>query len=117
MFHVRENLTRRAYKHETASSINQMVVEALVKADEFYKFSEMIEKEDIDFFERLTDNVFLEILYSEDGRLKESREILERVGKRKLYKYVGTTVLPGSKNNKKDIQELKENVICFFVLF
>lgn len=33
MFHVREYLTRRAYKHETGSSINLMVVEALVKAD------------------------------------------------------------------------------------
>lgn len=110
MFHVRENLTRRAYKHETASSINQMVVEALVKANKFYKFSDMIEKEDIDVFEKLTDNVFLEIVHSTNETLKESREILERVGRRKLYKYVGTTVLPGSKNNKDEIKELKENL-------
>jgi HD superfamily phosphohydrolase len=33
MYHVREYLTRRAYKHETGSSINLMVVEALSKAD------------------------------------------------------------------------------------
>jgi len=33
MYHVREYLTRRAYKHETGSSINLMVVEALAKAD------------------------------------------------------------------------------------
>ena len=33
MFHVREHLTRRAYKHETGAAINFMVVEALSKAD------------------------------------------------------------------------------------
>lgn len=33
MFHVREYLTRRAYKHEKASAINLMIIEALVKAD------------------------------------------------------------------------------------
>ena len=33
LFHVREYLTRRAYKHETGAAINYMVVEALYKAD------------------------------------------------------------------------------------
>ena len=33
MFHVREYLTRRAYKHETGMAINIMVVEALAKAE------------------------------------------------------------------------------------
>ena len=33
LFHVREYLTRRAYKHETGAAINYMVVEALYKAN------------------------------------------------------------------------------------
>jgi len=35
MFHVREYLTRRAYKHEKASAINLMIIDALVKADKY----------------------------------------------------------------------------------
>ncbi len=33
LFRLRENLTRKAYKHETGSSINLMVAEAIAKAD------------------------------------------------------------------------------------
>jgi hypothetical protein len=63
LYHVRENLTRRAYKHETGCSINQMVIEALTKADKYFKFSTMIENQDIDTFEKLTDDVFIIILH------------------------------------------------------
>ena len=37
--------------------------------------------------------------------MKESREILERVEKRMLYKYIGSTVLPNDKNgHAKDLK-------------
>ena len=114
MFHVRELLTRRAYKHETGSSINLMYVEALVKADKYFKFSEMIETRDVDKFERFTDSVEETILHSISEDLKESREILKRASRRQLYKYVGYTLLPDDKNKDKNehlLRECKENVI------
>ncbi len=42
MFHVREYLTRRAYKHETGMAINIMVVEALAKAEPYNNFINFI---------------------------------------------------------------------------
>ena len=68
----------------------------------------MIQENDIDRFVKLNDNIFLEVLYSDDPRLKESREILERVEKRMLYKYIGSTVLPNDK--KVDAKNLKAEV-------
>lgn len=113
IFHVREYLTRRAYKHETASSINLMITEAIAEADKYrtfiwrnkiiikkfnflryYNFSSIIQNCDLEKFERLNDNIFLEILYSEDEKLKNSKDILDRIVKRKLYKYVGSVLLP-----------------------
>ncbi len=114
MFHVRELLTRRAYKHETGSSINLMYVEALVKADKYFKFSEMIQAGDINRFEKFTDSVEETILHSTCEDLKESREILERASRRKLYKYVGYTLLPDDKNKDSNAQLLKENVTSRF---
>jgi hypothetical protein len=37
MFHLREQLNRRAYQHEVAIGIEVMVVEAFVKADKYFK--------------------------------------------------------------------------------
>ena len=73
----------------------------------------MIETKDIDRFEKLNDNIFLEVLYSNDERLEESKKILERVGKRKLYKYVGSTVLPNDKNTRDSTKNLKADVSFF----
>lgn len=90
---MREYLTRRAYKHESGSSINLMVTEALAKADSFFKFSTLVNDETFERFERLNDNIFWDIYYSEDPKLKDSKEILDRIIKRNLYKYVSSLVL------------------------
>jgi len=89
-----------------------MYVEAFVKADKYFKFSEMIKNRDVDRFEKLTDSIEETILYSTCEDLKESREILERVARRKLYRYVGYTLLP----EDKDLQKVEENVINFLNL-
>ena len=44
MFHVREYLTRRVYKHEKVSAINLMIIDALVKANEYSRFLLNIKK-------------------------------------------------------------------------
>lgn len=100
MFHVREHLTRRAYKHESGSSINFMVIEALKLAAQHYKFAEMIENQDMDKFEKLNDSIYLQILHSESEELRPSRELLQRIEKRKLYKYVGSSVIPPRKSSE-----------------
>lgn len=60
------------------------------------KLSETIN--DMSAYTKLNDGVFHMILYSTDEKLKEAREILERVECRKLYKFIGQTkpVQPGT---------------------
>ena len=55
-----------------------------------------MKKRDYDKFERLNDTITLQILGSDEERLKASKQVLERIERRKLYKYVGHTVLPSS---------------------
>ena len=60
----------------------------------YFKFSSLFDDVTFDRYERLNDSIFLQILYSQDERLAESRAILERIQQRKLFKYVGSVVLP-----------------------
>lgn len=99
MFHTRNSLHRRAYQHKVGNIIDTMITDAFLKADKYieiagsegktYHISTAIE--DMEAFTKLTDNIFLEILYSTDPKLGEAREILKKIECRKLYKYVGET--------------------------
>ncbi|XP_060045552.1 deoxynucleoside triphosphate triphosphohydrolase SAMHD1 isoform X2 [Erinaceus europaeus] len=99
MFHTRNCLHRRAYQHKVGNIIDRMITDAFLKADPYieitgskgkkYHISTAID--DMEAYTRLTDNIFLEILYSTDAKLDEAREILKKIECRKLYKYVGET--------------------------
>ncbi|XP_059152303.1 deoxynucleoside triphosphate triphosphohydrolase SAMHD1-like [Physella acuta] len=95
MFYTRFTLHKKAYQHKVKCAIEAMVNDALIKANEFilfkgtsgeYRMSEC--SQDMEAFSQLTDNVLFKILYSPDPRLKESRDLIERIFKRDLYKTV-----------------------------
>ncbi len=109
MCHVRERLTRKAYKHETGSSINLMIVEALKLATEHYKFDDITN--DMDKYLKLNDSIYLEILHSEHEDLKKASELLKLVEKRKFYKYVGSCVIPS--DEQTDLKDLKIQLLKF----
>ncbi|KAK3567733.1 hypothetical protein QTP86_024055, partial [Hemibagrus guttatus] len=100
MFHTRHSLHRRAYQHKVTKIIEEMITEALVKADPYieiegssgkmYKMSEAID--DMEAYTKLTDHVFEQILYSSNPDLLEARTILKNVLCRNLYKCVGETI-------------------------
>ncbi|XP_074500272.1 deoxynucleoside triphosphate triphosphohydrolase SAMHD1-like [Sebastes fasciatus] len=113
MFHTRHCLDRRAYKHKVNKIIETMIAEAFLKADEYipiegskgkmFKLSTAID--DMEAYTKLTDAyVFEKILHSTDDELKEAREILENITKRKLYKFLGQT----QADETKSVEELKE---------
>ncbi len=80
----------------------------------FFKFSTIFKGDDaLDRYEKLNDDIFLQILYSTDPLLNESREILERIVKRNLYKHVSTLVLPLS-DKEYSKKELEEDVKFLF---
>lgn len=48
----------------------------------------------MDAYEKLTDSIVDQIMWSEDERLKEAKKILINVKKRKLYVCLGHALLP-----------------------
>ncbi|KFO86307.1 Deoxynucleoside triphosphate triphosphohydrolase SAMHD1, partial [Buceros rhinoceros silvestris] len=107
MFHTRNWLHRRAYQHKTGNIIEIMQVlllpflafQAFQKADKFFEIEGSGGKlyqistalEDMEAYTKLTDNIYLEILHSSRPELKEAREILRKIERRELYKFLGET--------------------------
>ncbi|XP_020030850.1 deoxynucleoside triphosphate triphosphohydrolase SAMHD1 [Castor canadensis] len=119
MFHTRNCLHRRAYQHKVGNIIDTMITDAFLKADPYieiqgaegkkYRISTAID--DMEAFTKLTDNIFLEILYSTDPKLSVAQEILRNIEYRNLYKYVGETQ-PGKKEKiqKENYEGLPKEV-------
>ncbi|OBS58467.1 hypothetical protein A6R68_10432 [Neotoma lepida] len=67
--------------------------------------------DDMEAFTKLTDNIFLEILYSTDPKLSEARNILRDIEYRNLYKYLGETQPNGQdKIRKEDYKHLPQDI-------
>jgi HD superfamily phosphohydrolase len=100
MFHTRHMLHLRAYKHKTCSIIEEMIKDALIKANDHFvvpgtagvKLSAAASAPEA--YTLLTDQVFQQIMSfpDPDDKLKEAKAILKRVEKRQLYKFVGQTL-------------------------
>ncbi|XP_033626546.1 deoxynucleoside triphosphate triphosphohydrolase SAMHD1-like [Asterias rubens] len=121
MFHTRNSLHRRAYQHKVTKIIETMIVEALAKANDHFlvkgkngnklKMSEAID--DMVAYTKLTDDITLQIMRSDDPNLEESRRILELVQKRQLYKCIGQTQPPdGTVLDRASIPKMKEEIVC-----
>ncbi|XP_074867790.1 deoxynucleoside triphosphate triphosphohydrolase SAMHD1 isoform X2 [Carettochelys insculpta] len=99
MFHTRNCLHRRAYQHKVGNIIETMITDAFLKADPYIKvvgtggkqYRISTAMEDMEAYTKLTDNIFLEILYSSNKELAEAQEILRKIELRDLYKYLGET--------------------------
>uniref|UniRef100_A0A9L0IHA4 Deoxynucleoside triphosphate triphosphohydrolase SAMHD1 n=1 Tax=Equus asinus TaxID=9793 RepID=A0A9L0IHA4_EQUAS len=113
MFHTRNCLHRRAYQHKVGNIIDTMITDAFLQADPYieitgaegkkYHISTAID--DMEAFTKLTDNIFLEILYSTDPKLDAARKILKKIEYRNLYKYVGETQPVGQTKIKRESYE------------
>uniref|UniRef100_A0A8C9AAU1 Deoxynucleoside triphosphate triphosphohydrolase SAMHD1 n=1 Tax=Prolemur simus TaxID=1328070 RepID=A0A8C9AAU1_PROSS len=118
MFHTRNCLHRRAYQHKVGNIIDKMITDALLKADSYIeitgaegkKYSISTAIDDMEAFTKLTDNIFLEILYSTDPKLDAAREILKNIECRNLYKYVGETQPSGEKIKRENYECLPKEV-------
>ncbi|KAM5245894.1 deoxynucleoside triphosphate triphosphohydrolase SAMHD1 [Ctenodactylus gundi] len=118
MFHTRNSLHRRAYQHKVGNIIETMITDAFLKADPYieitgaegkkYHISTAID--DMEAFTKLTDNIFLEILYSTDPKLEAAREVLRNIEYRNLYKYVGETQPVKRKIIKEEYEHLPKGV-------
>ncbi|CAM4454073.1 unnamed protein product [Leuciscus chuanchicus] len=112
MFRTRYTLHRQAYQHKICNIIEEMFAEALVLADrdlheekpeDMLKISEAIKT--AEEYSKLTDEIFEQISSSTATNLQESRNILNKIVRRQLPKFVGEARLT-EKNMSKKIQEI-----------
>ncbi|XP_070600999.1 deoxynucleoside triphosphate triphosphohydrolase SAMHD1 isoform X2 [Erythrolamprus reginae] len=110
MFHTRNSLHRRAYQHKVSNIIETMITEAFLKADPHIKikgsggkvFQISTALEDMQAYTKLTDEIFLKILHSDEPELNDARKILCKIQQRDLFKCVGETRAPEGKEIKKE---------------
>ncbi|KAL4447046.1 hypothetical protein ABPG74_013898 [Tetrahymena malaccensis] len=100
IFHIRYKLFKHIYLHRVTQAIELMLCDALEKADPQINFLETIKTPER--YLRLTDSI-IEIIMGQQNcpELAESQQILKRIFTRKLYKFVGETVV----DYKKDLTE------------
>ncbi|XP_071173860.1 deoxynucleoside triphosphate triphosphohydrolase SAMHD1-like isoform X2 [Mytilus edulis] len=118
MFQIRATLHRRAYQHRVCNAIETMITDAFIHADkkgiipgkdgELVRLSDCID--DPVAYTNLNDSIFHVILMSTDKELAKSREILQRIERRQLYKCVGETT-PTEGKTKDDVTKIKAEIM------
>jgi hypothetical protein len=91
-FLTRFQLHRTVYNHRTALSLDAMIMDAFLAADQTLGISEAILE--ATSFLRLSDSTLNQIEHSRDSRLAASRDLIARIRRRRLYRFVDETLLP-----------------------
>ncbi|XP_051742016.1 deoxynucleoside triphosphate triphosphohydrolase SAMHD1-like [Ctenopharyngodon idella] len=112
MFRTRYTLHRQAYQHKICNIIEDMFAEALLLADrdlhegkseDMLKISEAIKT--AEEYSKLTDEIFEQISSSTAKNLQKSRDILDKIVRRKLPKFVGEARLTEKNMSKEKLTE------------
>ncbi|XP_060585344.1 deoxynucleoside triphosphate triphosphohydrolase SAMHD1-like [Ruditapes philippinarum] len=108
MFYTRMTLHRRAYQHKTHKIIGIMIFDALDRADEHFrikgkKISEAVD--DMAVYTYLNDDVIQLIANDPNEKLAESKQIIEDIMYRRLYKCVSETHCQDKNLSEKDLRE------------
>ncbi|KAI9298613.1 HD phosphohydrolase domain-containing protein [Neoconidiobolus thromboides FSU 785] len=103
MFRTRYNLFKKVCANKTCRSMDMMIVDIFLKAEPTLKLSDKIFNPEEYLY--LNDNIIEEIEKSKEEELKESRQIIKRIRKRQLYKFVDQIMIPIQYKDKitKDI--------------
>jgi len=116
LFEDRASLHMDVYQHKTVKIIDEMIVDALIAADKAYplpgdiSLSQAIDN--LEVYLTLTDDVLLNtIKYSRNVELRNSKEIIQRIVRRKLYKSVGTIHYHDTPLTPGEVKEKMEEAI------
>ncbi|PVU94543.1 hypothetical protein BB561_002488 [Smittium simulii] len=91
LLHSRYSLNKRIYLHKTAKAIDLMLCDALVLSDKYLKISDSIN--DPEKYTYLTDDIMHDIERSDCDELKSSKELVQRIHCRDLYKLVDAVTM------------------------
>uniref|UniRef100_A0A6C0IVZ6 HD domain-containing protein n=1 Tax=viral metagenome TaxID=1070528 RepID=A0A6C0IVZ6_9ZZZZ len=85
LYFTRYKFHREIYNHKTVKSIELMIADTLLEANDVYNFGSIINTED---FLDLDDTILTRIKYNPDKSLDNCRHLLNRITKRNLYKKI-----------------------------
>ncbi|XP_074576591.1 uncharacterized protein LOC141833093 [Curcuma longa] len=109
LFSARADLHRTVYTHSKVKSIELMAVDALVKANGYLKISSY--PFDPAEYWKLDDTILKTIEFADSKKLKESKEIIQRIRRRDLYQFCNEYAVPKEKlEHFKDITP--QDIIC-----
>ena len=91
VFQTRYKLFKECYSHRVCKAIDFMIVDALIAANQVYHFEETIR--DPSRYVDMTDNVLCNIENSHNPNLRESQNILKRVRRRDLYRFIASKLI------------------------
>ncbi|PSR84845.1 Deoxynucleoside triphosphate triphosphohydrolase [Actinidia chinensis var. chinensis] len=95
LFISRADLRRTVYVHTKVKAIDLMIVDALTKANDTLKIASKIQ--DPDEYWKLDDTIIKTIETDPNPALKESKDLILRIRRRKLYKFCKKFVVPKDK--------------------
>lgn len=92
MFHTRYSLHKQVYSHRVVKAIEYMICDVLCEADRVLGISESVR--DPMRFLHLTDTVLRTVEASNEAALRKAQDIMQRLRKRDLYKFVDEAIIP-----------------------
>jgi HD superfamily phosphohydrolase len=92
LFQQRYLMHKQIYNHKTGKGIEYMICDILLKANNKLKIAECIYNPEE--FINLTDDILNTIKISKDPDLKESKDIITRLEKRDIYKFIDEYIVP-----------------------
>ncbi|XP_031407106.1 deoxynucleoside triphosphate triphosphohydrolase SAMHD1 homolog isoform X2 [Punica granatum] len=95
MFATRADLYRTVYTHPKVKAIELMIVDALVKANDYLQISSYIH--DPREYWKLDDTIIKTIETAPDQSLSESRDLILRIRRRELYQFCNEYAVPKDK--------------------
>uniref|UniRef100_A0A803L0I6 HD domain-containing protein n=1 Tax=Chenopodium quinoa TaxID=63459 RepID=A0A803L0I6_CHEQI len=109
LFNTRADLHRTVYTHAKVKAVELMVVDALLKANDYLQIASKIH--DPAEFWKLDDTIIKRIETDPYPELKESRDLILRIRRRDLYQFCNEFTVP-----RDDLEHFKEvtakDIIC-----
>lgn len=112
IYRIRDDLHRRAYQHPVVKGLELMFKEALLIANEHLYFTNELGREvrlshtidDMYTFNQVDDHIITLIKHSHHPNMKKAKDIFEKIEYREIYRYIGNTHVPATKDFKKTAQ-------------
>ena len=114
IFHTRASLHRRVYTHKVAKAIEYMIVDAMVEANNEFEILKKCQSPKT--FIELDDSILKRIEFADpaddNAGLRKAKSIVDRIRRRKLYKYVNEYCVPTERLPKWQKVKAEDGVGC-----